>query len=104
MSSGVNTATEFYDTLLAADAIMIFSGGMLVEGKIKTLDMMGGQPWQSFELQDQRGVALSADAYAVIYKALAQRSGSEVHRALVSSIYDLAKGEWKLVFHLQSPI
>ena len=47
--------------------------------------------------------ALLADD-AVIYKAIAQRSGSDVYRAMISSIYVLTKGEWKLVFHQQSPI
>ena len=103
LSSGGNAATEYYDALLAADAVMIFPGGMMVRGKNQILDTMGGQPWQWFELQDQQVVTLSADTYAVIYKAAAQRSGSEVYRALISSIYVLTEGQWELVLHQQSP-
>jgi hypothetical protein len=53
LSSGGDSATEFYGSLLADESVMIFPGGMVVRGKSQILGTMSGEPWQSFELEDQ---------------------------------------------------
>jgi hypothetical protein len=104
LSSGAAAATQFYAALLADHAVMIFPGGVRVSGKQQILDTMGGPPWRWFELEAEQVVPLSVHTYAVIYQAAAQREGSEVYRALISSVYVLVDGEWKLVLHQQSPM
>lgn len=66
LSSGRDSAAEFYGSLLADDSVMIFPGRMVPRGKGRILETMGGQPWQWFELDDQQVIALSADTYAVV--------------------------------------
>jgi hypothetical protein len=102
LSTGGEAAVAFYQEVLAEDAVMIFPGGMLIKGKARILESMGGPPWQWFELEDPQVIALSADTYAVAYEVSAQRAGSEVYHALVSSIYARAGEGWQLVLHQQS--
>jgi hypothetical protein len=104
LSSGGNAAVEFYGPLLADDSVMIFPGGMLVRGKNQILETMDVQPWQWYELEDQQVIALSANTYAVVYKATAKRTGQRVYEALISSIYVFNESQWELVLHQQSPI
>jgi hypothetical protein len=104
LSSGGDSAARFYGSLLTDDSVMIFPGGMLVKGKSQILETMGGPPWQWFELEGQQVIALSADTYAVVYKAAAQRAGDDVYEATISSIYVLNNGQWELVLHQQSPV
>jgi len=102
LSTGGEAATAFYEEVLAEDAVMIFPGGMLIKGKARILETMGGPPWQWFELKDAEVIALSDDTYAVAYEVSAQREGSEVYHALISSIYTRAGEGWQLVLHQQS--
>lgn len=104
LSSGRDSAARFYDSLLADDSVMVFPGGILIRGKSQILGTMGGQPWQWFELKGQQVIALSADTYAVVYKAAAQRSGDDIYEATISTIYILKNGQWELVLHQQSAI
>ena len=103
LSEGGEAATAFYEQVLAEHAVMIFPGGLLIKGKARILESMEGPPWQWFELQDAEVIALSDDTYAVAYEVSAQREGSQVYHALISSIYTRAGDGWQLVLHQQSP-
>lgn len=103
LSSKGDAAEEFYRPLLTDDAVMLFPGGMRVEGKAQILDSFGAQPWHSFQMEDARVTALSEKAAVVIYKVTAQREGSDPYVALISSTYARRAEEWKLVLHQQTP-
>jgi hypothetical protein len=103
LSTGGGAAKEFYDSLLADDAVMVFPGGMLIEGKENILGSIDSQPWQWFRLDRQRLVWLSKNAAILLYRATAQREGIAPYAALVSSSYALRAGKWKLVVHQQTP-
>lgn len=103
LSTGPEAARAFYSAVLDEEAEMLFPGGMRLSGKARILEMMGGQPWASFDISGLREVTLSDAARAVSYAVSAQREGSEPYRALVTSVYALRSGEWKLIVHQQTP-
>lgn len=94
---------NFYASVLREDAVMLFPGGMRIEGRERILQSLGAQPWETYELKDLNVLALTEDAAAVIYKATARRKGSEPYTALICSTYVRA-ATWQLVVHQQSPI
>lgn len=104
LSSPGNAARDFYDSRLAEDAVMLFPGGMRIEGKGNILESFASQPWQSFHMEDQSVVIPSEDMGIVIYKVTAQRQDSVPYSALASSTYALRDGRWLLVLHQQTPV
>ncbi|ARV62450.1 hypothetical protein BZZ01_30885 [Nostocales cyanobacterium HT-58-2] len=104
LSSKGDAAKKFYGSLLTEDAIMIFPSGMLVEGREKILESIGAQPWKSFQMKEPHWILLSEKAAVIVYRVTAQREGSNIYVALISSTYALREGKWKLVVHQQTPI
>ena len=81
LSSTNEKARQFYTSVLADDAVMLFPGGMRIEGKEEVLASIGTQPWKTFELKEPRVLALSEDSSVVVYEVTAQREGAErLHR------------------------
>lgn len=103
LSGQGDAGRRFYDAVLRDDAVMLFPGALVLEGKQKILDSLGTQPWTSFELQSPRLLTLSEQAAVVIYRVKAQREGHD-YAALISSIYTLDASGWKLVLHQQTPV
>ena len=104
LATGGEAAKALYDSLLAEDAIMVFPGGMLLEGKAHILGAIDSQPWASFRLDRQRVIWLADNAAVVVYEVTAQRKGAAPYIALISSSYALREGQWKLVLHQQTPV
>lgn len=93
---------KFYASVLREDAVMLFPGGMRIEGRERILESLGAQPWETFRLEDPKVVQLTQEAAIVVYKVTAQRKGSEPYTALISSTY-VRDERWQLVFHQQTP-
>lgn len=93
---------KFYASVLRQDAVMLFPGGMRIEGRERILESLGAQPWESFQLEDPKVVQLTEQAAVVVYKATARRKGSEPYTALISSTY-VRGATWQLVLHQQTP-
>jgi hypothetical protein len=93
---------NFYQTVLHDDAIMLFPGGLRLEGKTDILDSLAAQSWQSFQIEEPQLLPLAEDVAVVIYKVEAQRDGDEPYAAVISSTYICRDGEWKLRLHQQS--
>jgi ketosteroid isomerase-like protein len=104
LSSAGDAAREFYGSLLADDALMLFPGGLLIEGKEPILGSMGDRPWKSFRLEDLRVLPLSEEVGVVVYRVMAEREGRDTYEALISSTYARRGGEWTLVVHQQTPV
>lgn len=104
LSTGIEASKKFYSSTLRDDAIMLFPGGMLIEGKEKILQSLAVQPWKSFQIEEPRVILLSESAEALVYRVTAQREGSEPYVALINSTYELRGGMWKLVLHQQTPV
>jgi len=98
-----NVGQAFYASLLRDDAVMLFPGGLRIEGRERILESIGSQPWDSFRIEDAQVLPLASGAAAVVYKVTAQRGESEPYVALVCSTY-VRDTDWKLVVHQQTPV
>ncbi len=93
---------KFYEAVLREDAVMLFPGGMRIEGRARILESLGAQPWQSFRLENPQVIQLAEDTAVIVYKVTAQRKGSAPYTALISSTY-VRNQRWQLVVHQQTP-
>jgi ketosteroid isomerase-like protein len=97
-------ARSYWSHLLADDAVMLFPGGVRLDGKQAILESIAVQPWKSFELADVRLHELGAGVGACIYRVTAQREGAPAYSALVSSTYCRQDDGWRLAIHQQTPV
>lgn len=98
-----NAGQAFYASILREDAVMLFPGGLRIEGRERILESLGAQPWDSNRIEDAKVLPLTSSAAAVVYKVTAQREGSEPYVALICSTY-VRDTDWKLVVHQQTPV
>jgi len=103
LSTAGDAGRNFYADLPHDDAVMLFPGGLRIEGRERILESLGMQPWRTFELTDLRSIPLSPEVTTLIYRVTAQREGSEPYSALVSSTY-VRQRDWTLVVHQQTPV
>jgi hypothetical protein len=89
--------------VLADHAVLVFPGGLLIDGKADILRAIDSQPWTSFRLDRPRVIWLSEHAAAVVYGVTAQRAGAAPYVALITSAYAWRDGQWKLVLHQRTP-
>ncbi|WP_416676596.1 nuclear transport factor 2 family protein [Egbenema bharatensis] len=104
LSTDVEASKTFYNSVLRDDAIMLFPGGMIIEGKEKILQSLAAQPWKSFRIEEPRVISLSESAEVLVYRVTAQREDSKPYVALINSTYEISGGMWKLVLHQQTPV
>jgi hypothetical protein len=104
LSSGTNDSLAFYDRILRSDAVMLFPGGLILEGKKKILDSLAAQPWKTFRMEKPQVVSPTQGVGVLFYRVTAQRQSSMAYTALISSTYVLEDGTWKLVFHQHTPV
>lgn len=102
LSSAGDIAKEFYDSLLTDNAVMIFPGGMIIEGKENILESIDVQPWKFFKIEESRIISISESVKAVVYKVTARREGNSMYIATINSTYAYHEGNWKLVVHQQT--
>ena len=103
LSSSPERSKEFYGSVLADDAQMLFPGEIRLTGKKSILEMMGGPPWDSYTISGKQLVELSDSSKVVTYTVVAERERANEYRALICSTYALREGVWKLIIHQQTP-
>jgi Domain of unknown function (DUF4440) len=103
LSAGPQAATEFYESVLDDDVVMLLPGGLRLDDRAAIIASMGGPPWASHRLEEPRVLPLTADTAVVIYGVVAERSGSPPYSALISSTYVRRGDGWKLAIHQQTP-
>jgi hypothetical protein len=102
LSSSGDDAAAFYDQALAGEVLMLLPMGMVIDDRQQVVDSMHGEPWSSYELDDERVLPLGDDGAVVAYTARARR-GDNDYRALINSTYVRDDGGWRLVVHQQTP-
>ncbi len=102
LSAGSDAGENFYENILCDDAVMLFPGGVRIQGKQQILESLGAQPWESFEIQEPEVIDLADGAKTLIYRVSARRVGDSLYEALISSTYIFEHETWKLVLHQQS--
>ena len=95
-------AAPFYRRMLAGRVLILLPGGMVIDDRDAVIESMGGDPWASFEMSDERVMELGPDAAIVAYRAIARR-GDQDYSALFASTYVHENGEWRLAVHQQTP-
>lgn len=103
LSSVGEAGKDFYAAMLREDAVMLFPGGMRTEGRERILQSLGIQPWETFQIENPRVIALTENVATVVYKVTARRQRLQPYIALISSTYVRNEG-WKLVVHQQTPV
>jgi hypothetical protein len=63
-----------------------------------------GQRWKNLSIKEKGFLDTGNGVVVLTYQATAQRSNGERYEALVSSGYARRNGEWKMVFHQQTPL
>ena len=104
LSTSGSAAGRFYAENLAADVLMLLPGGMILDDRKAVIESMGGAPWTSFELADERVIELGEGFAVVAYRATAQREGGEPYSALFNSTYIREDSAWRLAVDQQTPI
>lgn len=103
LSTSGEAASRFYADNLAASVLMLLPGGMIIDDRDGAIASVGGTPWSTFELSDERVLELSAQSAIVAYRATARRDQT-VYTALVNSTYARENGAWRMVLHQQTPV
>jgi hypothetical protein len=103
LSTSGDAATTFYGEVLADDVLMLLPGGMVIDDRQQVVDSMGGAPWDSYELIDERVLPLDDDTAVVAYRGRARR-GDLDYEALFNSTYVRADGGWRMALHQQTPV
>ena len=60
-------AAGFFAEVLADDVLILMPGGMVIDDRDAVVASMGGPPWSSFELSDERIVSPTDDCTVVAY-------------------------------------
>ena len=84
--SSEGAAPAFYREVLADDVLMLLPGGMVIDDRDTVIQSMGGAPWSSYELADERVYDLGDDSAVVAYRGTATRDGTD-YEALFNSTY-----------------
>lgn len=103
LSTSGDAAAAFYERVLAEDVLMLLPGGLVIDDRARVIESMRGAPWTSFELSDERVLALTDSSALVAYRATARR-GDDHYTALFNSTYVRQGDSWRLAVHQQTPI
>lgn len=104
LSTSGEAAQAFYAENLATNVLMLLPGGIVLDNRDEVIKSMGGAPWTSFELSDERVLELVEGSAVVSYRATARRGGSEPYTALFNSTYVREGDAWRLAVHQQTPV
>lgn len=102
LSADGEAAREFYERVLDERVVMLLPGGMVLDDRAGIIESLSGRPWSRYALDDLRAFQPTEDLGIVTYGAVARRDGEE-YSALVSSVYVLRGGAWRLALHQQTP-
>lgn len=102
LSTDGDTAAAHYDRILADDVLVLLPGGLVIDDRRGVVDSMRGEPWDSYELSDERVLPLDPDAAVVAYQATARRADA-IYTGLFNSTYVRERGSWRLALHQQTP-
>ena len=103
LASSGDEAAAFYGEVLADQVLMLLPEGTVLDDRALVVESMRGDPWDSFDLSDERVLSLTEQSAVVAYRARARRGDTE-YAALFNSTYVRQDGEWRLAVHQQTPI
>ena len=93
---------ETYRRVLDADAVLVVPG--MVLDRVETVAAMDASPgWDEFTMAGERVVPL-ADGAALLTYRFDGRRGDVRYAAQMASVYVERDGDWRMIFHRQTPI
>ncbi|WP_193746330.1 nuclear transport factor 2 family protein [Demequina aestuarii] len=95
-------AREFYDDVLASEAVMVFPFGVM-ERDDAIDGMAESRRWQDYELEDVTVHDLGEGLAVVAYRVRARRVEEPPFEAMLSSTYVRSSDGWQMMLHQQSP-
>lgn len=104
LSSECFAGKGFYQSMLHPDAVMLFPGGLRIEGKANILNTIGDQPWHTYQINNPKVIELSDTAGAMVYDVTTEGEVGGPYQALITSIYVKEDGDWRLILHQQTKI
>ncbi|MFY1686699.1 nuclear transport factor 2 family protein [Plantactinospora sp. WMMB782] len=104
LASDPPSATRFYDEVLDDQVRMLLPGGMILDERRAIVESMGGTPWASYRIDQERVLRPVPDTAVVTYRVVASRPDSPAYEALICSTYVRRGSGWKMVFHQQTPV
>lgn len=96
---------EFYRRHLDEKCLTVFKGlaGVFSREDI-AVQAKDGHRWNELRI-NEKGFVQPAEDFAIIsYEMSGEREDGEAHRALASSGYVRRYGDWKMIFHQQTPL
>jgi hypothetical protein len=98
----------FYEANLAKEALLVFAEtGLIIRdvaiGEIRR-ENAEGRRWERIEFKDVQCLRITADVALLTYQVSARWAHEASSSSLLaSSVYVKRVGEWKLIFHQQTP-
>ncbi len=103
LSTSADAAERFYRHVLDDDVLVVLPGGLVIDDRERVVESMRqANPWDTYELRDQRVVAVADSFTLLTYRATAQRD-AEAYRALITSGYVHRDDAWRLAYHQHTP-
>ena len=100
-----STGAQFYGDLMTDDGVMVLANGVVMDRDAVIASMEHAQPWQSYDIDDHRVVAVGPDSAAIVYLGTGYRHGDQpAFVGLMSSIYVRQDGRWRLALYQQTAI
>ena len=98
LSTSGEAAASFYSDVLATQALMVLPGGMVLDDRDQVIDSMSGEPWESFDLFEERVQELATDCAVVVYPASARRGDREpAWCSTARTCSKTAPGDWHCI-------
>lgn len=100
-----STGAEFYGRIMTSDCVMVLGHGQVLDRKAVIESFNESPPWHSYDIVDERLIALGDDHAILVYTGRAYRGDDEpAFIALMSSIYIRHADAWRLALYQQSPV
>lgn len=100
-----STGAQFYGDLMTDDGVMVLANGVVMDRDAVIASMEHARPWQSYDIDDHRVVAVGPASAAIVYLGTGYRHGDQpAFVGLMSSVYVRQDGRWRLALYQQTAI
>lgn len=100
-----STGADFYGAIMTDDAVMVLAHGQVLDRPAVISSLDEAPPWRSYDIADERVIALGDDAAALVYTGRAYRDDDDpAFVALMTSVYLRTPAGWRLAVYQQTPV
>lgn len=100
-----STGADFYGQIMTSDGVMVLAHGQVFDRQAVIDSLNEAPPWRTYDITDERLIALSDDHAILVYTGRAYRDEEgPAFTALMSSVYTRQDGTWRLALYQQTPV